>query len=80
MSQNPAVAGSDEPRYWLQEILAFTEDTKPLFLNDQETMRIYDVESNLHKMDESRSAELDMTRDRLRGAAAMGLKLQVRSY
>ena len=68
MSQDSAASSNgDTPRYWLHEILNFTEDTRPLFLNDQETMRIYEIEVNLNKLDETRSKELDLTREKLRG-------------
>lgn len=58
----------DAPKYWLNDILQLTGDTRPLFLADTELQRIYDVEVNLQKMDEARSKELDVVRERLRGA------------
>merc|ERR1712093_661606 len=56
----------DAPKYWLNDILQLTGDTRPLFLADTELQRIYDVEVNLQKMDEARSRELDVVRERLR--------------
>lgn len=62
---------STSQQYWLDQILGFVEDTRPLFLNDQETMRLYDIEQNLISIDDARARELDVTRERLRGACCM---------
>jgi hypothetical protein len=49
-------------------MLAFTDDTRPLFLSDHETARCYDVQASLSRMDGGRRKELDAAREQLRSA------------
>lgn len=69
MSQTQQAAQNDSQQHWLDNILPLLTEARGMFAGDEEVNKVYEVSENLQKMDQARMNELDVLREKLRGAS-----------
>lgn len=73
MSQASHISQEDGNRHWLENILPLLTEARGMFAGDEEINKVFEVSENLQKMDQARSQELDVLREKLRGESSLGL-------
>lgn len=69
MSQTQQASQNDSQQHWLDNILPLLTEARGMFAGDEEVNKVYEVSENLQKMDQARMNELDVLREKLRGAS-----------